>query len=93
MAEVVWLPDALEDLTDIAAYIRQFDPNAAERYEMALRALGESLCDFPNRGRPAADGAREMTSVPPYILAYRYRQPEDEVDILSIRHSRRQPRT
>jgi toxin ParE1/3/4 len=93
MAEVVWRPDALDDLIEIAAYIRQFNPDAAESITSALRALGESLCVFPNRGRPAAKGTREMTTVPPYVLAYRYRVAEDEVDILSIRHGRRQPRT
>ena len=93
MARVIWQPFALQDLIEIAAYIRQFDPPASERYRLALRTLGDSLCDFPRRGRPATNGTREMTTVPPYVLAYRYRHADDEVDILSIRHGRRQPRT
>lgn len=92
MAEVRWRLEALADLDDAITYIEQFDRAAAQRYYAALRRLGESLTDFPNRGRPAANGARELTSVPPYVLAYRYLEPEDEVDILSIRHGRRQPR-
>ena len=91
MAEVIWEPLALEDLTDIAAYIKQFDPEAALRYRTALRALGESLADFPNRGRPASGGTREMTSVLPYVLSYRV--DADEVHILAIRHGRRLPQS
>ena len=90
MAEVIWERVALDDLDDIVAYIERFDPAAALRYEMALRALGESLADFPNRGRPATGGTREMTSVPPYVLGYRVEA--DEVHVLSIRHGRRQSR-
>ena len=92
MAEVRWRLEALADLDDAITYIEQFDPVAAQRYDAALRRLGESLSNFPKRGRPAAGGTREMTGVPPYVLAYRYREPDDEVDILSIRHGRRQPR-
>ena len=93
MAEVIWRSDALADLDEIIDYIEQFDPAAARSHDTALRNLGESLCDFPNRGRPAANSTREMTSVPPYVLAYRYRAQDDEVDILSIRHGRRQPQS
>jgi toxin ParE1/3/4 len=92
MAEVVWQAAAIADVDEIIDYIEQFDPLAARRYEIDLRALGESLCDFPNPGRPAVNDTREMTTVPPYVLAYRYRDAEDEVDILSIRHGRGQPR-
>ena len=90
MAEVLWEPAAIADLDDILTYIEQFDLAAALRYEGALRALGESLAEFPNRGRPAANGTREMTSVPPYVLGYRVER--NEVRILSIRHGRRQAR-
>lgn len=90
MAEVVWRRSALQDLIEIAAYIRQFDPKAADEYERALTALGESLSTFPNRGRPAVDGMRELVTVPPYVLGYRVLG--DQVQIVSVRHGRQQPR-
>ena len=92
MAEVRWDLEALADLDDAITYIEQFDPAAARRYDAALRRLGESLADFPSRGRPAAKGTREMTTVPPYVLGYRYHDGSDQVEILSIRHGRQQPR-
>ena len=90
MASVRWLPEALHDLTHAAAYIRQHDLAAADRYYERLIALAGSLCQFPHRGRPAADGCRELTGMPPYVL--RYRVTDDQVEIVEVRHGRRQQR-
>jgi plasmid stabilization system protein ParE len=49
-----------------------------------LIELADSLVQFPDRGREAGDGKREMTSVWPYIV--RYRVEGDTVFILRIRH-------
>lgn len=89
MAKVVWLNEAIDQLDLIVAYIELFDPIAAERIGDRLFALGESLADFPHRGRPAGNGTREMVTVPPYIL--RYQIDGEEVSILSIRHGARRP--
>lgn len=89
MVEVVWRNEALDDLDRIATYIRQFDRDAANRIVERLIACGDSLAAFPNRGRPAFAGQRQMTSVPPYILTYAVE--EDGVYILGIRHGARRP--
>lgn len=89
MAEVVWLKEAIEQLDLIVAYIELFDPVAAERIGDRLFALGGSLSEFPNRGRPADSGIREMTIVPPYIL--RYEVVGDVVFIRGVRHGARRP--
>ena len=89
MAQVGWSSAALRQLIDIRAYIAQFDPVAADRMASRLHDLGESLADFPRRGRPARHGLRELATVPPFVLSY---DVEDErVTILDIRHGARQP--
>ncbi|MGJ3628381.1 type II toxin-antitoxin system RelE/ParE family toxin [Sphingomonas sp. MMS24-JH45] len=70
MAKVVWQRPALNDLNRITAYIRAFDPGAADRMADRLIECGDSLAIFPSRGRPAGSGQREMTTVPPYVLRY-----------------------
>jgi plasmid stabilization system protein ParE len=56
----------------------------------ALRAAGDSLANFPHRGRRVrGTSLRELVSVSPYII--RYRVAEDEVVILRVRHSARRP--
>lgn len=89
MADVRWANAALTELMEIRAYIALFDPAAADRMVNKLIALGESLSDFPHRGRPAAHGTREMTTVPPYILSYEVIG--DHVAILRVRHGARRP--
>ena len=89
MASVDWSDQALEEVDLIVAYVELFDPAAAARVAARLFALGDSLAQFPRRGRPVADGVRELTTVPPYIL--RYETDGDTVSILSVRHGARRP--
>ena len=89
MAKVTWRRGALDDLDAIVAHIQQFDEIAALGIANRLIACAESLATFPRRGRPAANGLREMTIVPPYIL--RYDVVRDDVFITSIRHGARRP--
>lgn len=54
-----------------------------------LIAAGNSLSDFPERGRPASGGTRELVIVAPYVL--RYRVIDDTAYILRVRHRARKP--
>ncbi len=89
MAEVVWSGAASEELDQIIAYLEQFDSVAAEAIGDKLIAPAQSLDIFPNRGRPAPRGTRELVTVPPYVLRYSVRG--DLVIIRSVRHGRRRP--
>ena len=84
MALVVWTSGALAEPELIRAYIAIFDPAAANRLTHRLREAGESLRDFPNRGRPAGNGKRELPSIRPYIIRYAVRG--DRVFILAVKH-------
>lgn len=90
MATVDWTDQAVDEIDLIVAYIELFDPSAAVRIARRLFDLGDSLADFPRRGRPASDDLREMTTVPPYIL--RYETDGETVRILPVRHGARRPR-
>ncbi|WP_310468525.1 type II toxin-antitoxin system RelE/ParE family toxin [Sphingomonas sp.] len=84
LAKVFWSHQAIDNLDHISIYIGAFNSAAAERPVERLGDLGESLKDFPLRGRNAGDGLRELSVVWPYIL--RYRVDRDRVTILRIRH-------
>ncbi|MEG3087895.1 type II toxin-antitoxin system RelE/ParE family toxin [Sphingomonas sp. PB4P5] len=88
MPKVVWSDAATDHLDFITSYIELFDVNAAAKIAERLWKIGESLSDFPQRGRPAGHGERELVNVRPYIL--RYTVEHDVVLILSIRHSAQQ---
>lgn len=89
VAKVVWTDAAAEDLQAIVRYLRTNDLDVAAKTGAQLFVLGESLADFPNRGRPISGGRRELVSVPPYVL--RYRVIDDRALIISIHHGRRRP--
>jgi len=86
MARVIWLADALAAIDAIRAYVGQFNVDAANKLAVRLRTAGESLGEYPNRRRPAGDGFRELSTVPPYVI--RYLVSGDEVFVASIRHGR-----
>ncbi len=86
---LIWSPAARDDLIDIQTYIAEFNPAVARRLFIKLVPVGQSLLDFPDRGRPIGRGRREITLTRPYIL--RYVVVGDDVDILSVRHAARRP--
>lgn len=90
MNEVIWTEPALAHLEAIRAYIHQFNPRAAREVAASLKALGDSLKNFPHRGRPVSGTAmRELISTYPYIV--RYLIDGDKVVILRVRHAARRP--
>ncbi|MBX3561344.1 MAG: type II toxin-antitoxin system RelE/ParE family toxin [Sphingomonas sp.] len=88
MHKIVWTDEAIAHLEAIVTYVSVYDLAAAERLGRRLIELADSLAEFPNRGRHAGDGRREMTIVPPYVL--RYRVDGERVIILRIRHGARE---
>jgi plasmid stabilization system protein ParE len=89
MAEVVWSARALLELDLIIAYLRQFNAPAAERLARKLVEAADRLATFPERGRPARLGTRELTLIWPYII--RYEIAGETVTILDLRHGRQRP--
>ena len=87
MHKIVWTDEAIGHLEAIVAYIAAFNPAAATRFGERLIEAADSLANFPERGREADEGRREMTTVRPYVL--RYRIEGDRVVILRIRHAAR----
>jgi plasmid stabilization system protein ParE len=85
MARIVWTREALSNLELIRAYIHEFDPRAAGRMARRLIEAGDSLRDFPQRGRPVSEGVRELPTIRPYVI--RYALDAETVFILRIRHT------
>jgi toxin ParE1/3/4 len=63
-------PAAADDILSIHAYLAQFSPMAADGAVGKLRVAIFGLSHFPHRGRPRADGMRELLSVRPYVIVY-----------------------
>jgi len=87
VAQVVWSHRALRDLHVIEVRIAKDRPMAAIRFIERLRAAGQSLGEYPDRGRSMARDVRELRSLLPYLI--RYRVEPARVTIIEIRHAAR----
>jgi len=87
---LIWLPEAIDDLDAIAAYIAIDSDRYARDYVARVIARAEGLCDFPESGHltPEADrdDVREL-SIYPYRLIYRIKQ--NDVIVLAVLHGSR----
>lgn len=89
MAKVIWTDQAIADVVEIVAWISTDKPNAAARVAETLMLAGDSLDQFPGRGRLIPHGRRELIALPSYLI--RYRVENDRVTILEVRHAAREP--
>ncbi len=82
-----WSPLAISRLSEIAKYIAQDNPVAAERWVNKIFALVEKLSDFPERGRMVPEISNKMIRE---VISgnYRviYKLENREISILTVRH-------
>jgi toxin ParE1/3/4 len=90
---IIWSPEAIQDLISLRAYIAEESPTSARR--VALRILHDVedlLPENPHMGRPGrVPGTRELV-IPqtPYMVPYRIQH--NAIQILRVYHgSRRWP--
>ena len=73
MRRVRYTTRALRDLAALRRYISRDSMRAADRVFFDLMAACEGLGHFPLRGRNGRRrGLRELTTVWPYVIEYRY---------------------
>jgi plasmid stabilization system protein ParE len=86
---VIWSPLAIDRASEIAEYIAQDNPTAAENWVNAVFFKVESLKSFPESGRivPEIDNVhfRELIYGNYRII---YRIEESQISILTIRHGK-----
>ncbi len=92
MPEVKWLPEALDDLERLFAFLREKSPDAAARAAQTILDGANLLVTSPRLGRPMPDktGRRELF-VPlasgAYVLRYMLER-KDTAVIIRVWHSR-----
>lgn len=77
MPSIRWLPEALDDLQRLHAFIEQYNPDAAKRAVTTLIDAVDALADFPEKGKPW-DVDLNIRELPVrfgargYVIRYRY---------------------
>ncbi|HEY4775896.1 MAG TPA: type II toxin-antitoxin system RelE/ParE family toxin [Xanthobacteraceae bacterium] len=87
---IIWSPQAIDDLASVRAYIAQDDPAAARRVVLHIvRTIEQLLPDNPHLGRPGrVPGTREFViAKTPYIVPYRVHR--GLLQILRVYHGAR----
>ncbi len=84
---IIWSPEAIEDLISLRAYITENDPDAARRVVLHIvQNIEQLLSDHPHMGRIGRlPGIRELV-IPktPYIVPYRLQR--STIQILRVYH-------
>ena len=87
---IVWTEPALDAIAQAYDYVAQEDLKSARRVAQGLLDAGNSLIDFPRRGRVVSGTEmRELVAAFSYVIQYRLLN--DELVILRVRHGARRP--
>ena len=88
--KLIWSPTARLDLKDIAAFIAEDSPKAADRFVNSLFQAVERLVDFPASGRIVPEfGDSKIREVirKPCRIVYRIRRRKRTVEIARVWHA------
>jgi toxin ParE1/3/4 len=89
--KLIWSPLALERVTEIALYIAEDRPHAAEQWVEHIFAAVERLESFPLSGRMVPEADRpDLREVLHGDFRIIYRVEEHQLSVLTIRHARQQ---
>jgi plasmid stabilization system protein ParE len=88
--EIIWSPEAFEDLEDISKFIARDSEFYARAVTSRIIETAEQLADFPFRGRSVPELNDEMIRER-FAYSYRliYRIDEDKILILALVHGKR----
>ena len=89
---VAYSPRAVTDLAKIGYYLAEQNPAAAAAVEQRIRIIVELAALFPASGR-MLEGRTRVRVLPLGMYSYRifYTVSENELVVLHIRHSAREP--
>ena len=87
--KIIWSPLSVERVSEIAGYIAEENPSAAEKWVDAVFMKVENLQDFPESGRIVPEtnnkAIRELI-YGNYRLIYRLE--EKRISVLTVRHGK-----
>jgi len=93
--KVRYTPSANAELGAVLEYIAQYSPQGARKVQARIGDMISLLSQYPYAGSQTDDpGLRYIIASPyPYLIFYEVNEAEDEVVIITVRHSARDPST
>jgi addiction module RelE/StbE family toxin len=91
LARLTYTRKALADIEALTNFLAEREPSAAAETASLVSEAISILAGHPLIGRPVEQGLRELVisrGRTGYVALYRFRESDDVVTILSIRHQR-----
>jgi len=91
VSQVIWLPEALDDLLRLRLFLADKNPNAATRAGQTILEAADRLAQFPLLGRLMNDGTLRREVIAPFgagAYVLRYLIDNDSVFIIRVWHSK-----
>ncbi|MFZ2451039.1 MAG: type II toxin-antitoxin system RelE/ParE family toxin [Methylovulum miyakonense] len=91
MSQVIWLPEALDDLLRLRLFLATKNLNAAKRAGQTILKAADRLAQFPQLGRPMNDGTPRREMIAPFgagAYVLRHLIDNDTVFIIRVWHSK-----
>jgi plasmid stabilization system protein ParE len=82
---IIVTSQARRQLETISAWWRTHRPEAPDQFDRVLRALFESLRQFPERGRAVSSTHRRLVATTGHVVIYRVRPRAKTVGIITVR--------
>ena len=89
MAQILFTPQASEDLLEVWAYIAADNTAAADRLLDAIQARLATLAESPHLGRLRDDLGRNLRSLPVGNYLIIYRPIKDGIEAMRVLHGAR----
>lgn len=92
MPQLIWSPEALEDVQRLYRFLAEKNPDAARRAASAIRSGMQIVADHPDVGRPVDDMDPEFREWPisfgasGYVALYRLQQ--NVALVVAVRHQK-----
>jgi len=89
--ELIWLPEAQQDIERLHAFLYEKSPDAAHRMVNILLQGAEQLLTFPEIGKPLSDELQRRELFLPFgagAYVLRYRLTANRIVIIRVWHSR-----
>ena len=92
MPQLIWSPEALEDVQRLYRFLDEKNPDAAKRAASAIRDGMKIVADHPDVGRPVDDMDPEFQEWPisfgasGYVALYRLEK--DVALVVAVRHQK-----
>lgn len=91
MAELLWLPEAQQDIVRLYELLHEKSPTAAQKMINTLLKGADHLQTFPEMGKPMEDELQRRELFVPFgagAYVLRYKLSGDQVVIIRVWHSR-----